>query len=146
MKFKKLKRIKIWCKRRVSVLIITGIIILPFLIDALYHTILNGFLLIREDELLAYYGVSLGICVPVFTYFDKNKKEKESRRNALKPIISVDLNQDGDNNYTLTLTKISDNVIKDVYLYWKPIVNVLNGKKTFKIGLDSDYITEDVLD
>lgn len=146
MKFKKLKKAKNWCKRRISILIVIGILIFPFIIDLLYHTYAKNFLIASEGELLRYYGTVFGICVPVFQYFREKKKEDKSRKNELKPIIAVDLEWDDDNNYTLTLTKLSNNIIKDVFLYWEPLTSALSGKQTFKLGFDSKYITDKVLD
>lgn len=143
MKFKKLKK---WRKRRMFALIFTIILIFPLLIDLLYHTCIRNWLLINEGELLGYYAVTFGVCVPVFQYFNDKKKENKSRNNELKPIIAVSLELDADNNYTLTLKKLSNNIIKDVFLYWEPLTGILSAEQTFKIGFNSKDIIEGVLD
>lgn len=146
MKLKKLINIRKWWKKRMSAFIFIVIFIFPFIIDLLYHTYVKNFLIVSEGELLRYYGTVFGICVPVFQYFREKKKEDKSRKNELKPIIAVDLKLDDDNNYALTLTKLSNSVIKDVFLYWEPLTSFLNGNQTFKLGFDSEYIAEGILD
>lgn len=129
-------------------ILIILITILPVLVELLYHTCFKNFLLVRQGELLGYYSVAFGICVPVSQYFYGKRQENKLRNKELKPIITVDLEWDADNNYTynLTITKLSDNIIKEVFLYWEPLTSVLNGKQTFKLGFDSKYIADGVLD
>lgn len=146
MKFKKFKKLKNWCKRRKnSKLIIIGIILLPFLVELLYHTCLKNFLLVSQSDLLGYYGVALGVCVPIFQYFYQKSEENRLRKKELKPIIAISLEWNADNNYTLTLTKLSNNIIKDIFLYWEPLTNLLNEEQSFKIGFGSENNIDDVI-
>ena len=144
-KYKPIRLIKRFYKSHRKLFVFAGLLVFPIIIDLFYHIPCNFFYL-KENALLSFYGVALGIFVTFSTFYTEKKKEKIERDNKLKPYISVELEARKDGYFDIILTKLKNAIITDVFLYDVPLDNALPLTKKYNVNFYPDNEKGEAID
>lgn len=133
---KKKKLLKRIIKHRLIITFGTIILVFPLIVGFLYFLPLPQIIAVDSGDLLAYYGTAFGIYLSFVTYSHEKKKEEKKRNKEIRPLLTVNVKQD-DNNERVFIIKInnfSKNAITYFDLYDEHVSELFSKEKEIRVS------------
>ena len=126
-----------WLKRHKRCLIICSLIFFfPLFVGNVYTWKLPQWVAVESGDLLSYYATVFGILGSFIIYRNERKDKETERKKELRPSFVVELKKSKDYTdvFNLIITKQTESVFSQLYLYDVFVSNKINHKNEYKVS------------